>query len=186
MRKLVILLSALGGLSAPSIAWAAEPRVVLLFPEHADGPAVVIPAGSALRLLPSSLDHPNQAVFSGRMELTGTYELKGYGEDAWVTLWPDRKSLAAMPYWHDWWEGPPTEISFENGWAFAQAVVGENQLHKLKAEDHSERGTITVIVDNYDISIECDRAYYSARFVAVVDTKVQLAANAREDEEAGC
>ncbi len=187
MRKLVIIFTALCGLSAPATGQRAEPRVVLLDPKHADGQAVVIPSGSALRLASTSgQDEPSKAVFSGRMTLSGTYELQGYGDEAWVTLWPDKKSLGIVPYWHEWWQGPPTEITLENGWDFAKAVLARNQLHKLKADNHSVRGKITVIVDRYETSIECDNANYFARFVAVVKPNVQLAAKPHEEELEEC
>lgn len=188
MQKLVMILSALCGVSAPAVGQHAQPQVILMFPEDEKNEdeyasAIVIPAGSSLRV--TFPEHPrHNATFSGRLTLTGTYELKGYGDDAWVTLWPDSKAQATLPYWRNWWEGRPTEISLENGWAFAQAVVGKNDLHRLKAdEEHSVRGQITIIVDEYQTIIECDSAHYSARFVSVVGLSVQMAANPPVEEE---
>ena len=186
MRKLVMIFCALAGVSAAAAAGPAEPQVVLIYPDDPNSSAMIIPAGTALRVASLPNDGMTKATFSGRLTLTGAYELKGYGDDAYVTLWPDSKSQAALPYWRDWWEGAPTEIYLDNGWAFAQTVVGKNQLRKLKADDqHAVRGKITIIVDQYETSIECDHATYSARFVSVVGSTIQLAANQPEEQE-GC
>lgn len=187
MRKLVIILFALCGVCAPVVGQGAEPQVIPRNPKNADGPAIIIPAGSALRLA-SFPPEGTSATFRGRLTLTGRYKLTGYGDEAWVRLWPDSKSQAALPYWRNWWEGRPTEIFLENGWAFALAVVGKNELRKLKADTkHSVRGQLTIVVEGYETSIDCDVAHYSARFVSVVNPSIQVAANRpKEEEEKEC
>jgi hypothetical protein len=189
MRKLATILAALCGPGAaalaPLAAAAADPQVVLVDPEFPDGDAIVIPAGSALSVsFPPDPDY--NARFSGRLTLTGAYEVKGYGEDAWVTLRPDPKSLATLPQWRERWEGPLQELYVANGWAFAEAVLPKDELEKLKDESYSVRGQATVVVDDYETSVECDHAHYSARFVSVVNFAVDLADKAGEEEEAGC
>lgn len=184
MRKLVIILAALCGCGAAAMASGAGPRVVLMDPQSPDSDAIIMPAGSTLQVsFPPDPDH--NARFSGRLTLSGTYEVRGYGEYAWVTLWPDRKSRAALPQWRERWEGPLKELYVDNGWAFAQAVASKEELEKLQDEGFSIRGRATVVVDQYETSVECDHAHYSARFVSVVNFAVQMADKASE-EEGGC
>ena len=186
MRKLLLIVAALSGSSAFAMSDGAEPQIVLMDPAFSDGPAVIIPAGSALRVsFPPDPDH--NAAFTGSLTLTGTYELQGYGEDASVMLWLDSPSLAAMPQWRGRWEGGPTHLYIHNGWDFAQAAVPKSELEKLKADDqHRVRGQITVVVDDYETAVECDRAHYSARFVSIVNPTVQMAAVPIDEETGGC
>jgi hypothetical protein len=185
MRQLVMIMAALCASGAAAMDQGAQPRVVLMFPEQSDGPAILMPPGTPLAVtFPDDPDH--NARFTGRLTLTGTYELRGYGEEAWVTLRPDRQSLASLPQWRERWEGPPKELYVGNGWDFAQAVVPKAELEKLKSEDHVVRGRVTMIVEDYETSVECDRAHYSARFVAIETLDVQMAEAPVEEAEGGC
>ena len=173
MRKLVAILGAFCLAAAPALATAQTPAptVILLHPglDPPASEAIVIPAGSPVKLVAFPRDHESTAKFSGRFELTGTYQVEGYGEDALVTLWPDKASLARLPYWND--RGGAEELYLANGWAFAEAVVARGELKKLKAETvESVSGRATIIADDYETSIECDVAHFSARFVSLVNT----------------
>jgi hypothetical protein len=185
MRKLLIGILALCG-SGALAAQTGAPRIVPMYPDQAESDAIVIPAGSPLTVsFPPDADH--NARFNGRLTLMGRYELGGYGEEAWVTLWPDSQSLAMIPQWKDRWEGGLKDLYIDNGWAFAQAVVPKDELHLLKNEDHVVRGHATIVVEDYETSVECDRAHYSARFVSLVDRGFQMAAApVAEEEDAGC
>jgi hypothetical protein len=183
MRKLVAIFAALSFVSAPALAQSAKPQILLLHPDAEDTEAIVIPAGSPLRLGSFPRDFESNAAFRGRFTLSGTYELSGYGKDASATLWPDKKSRDALPYWRV--HGGPNEIYISNAWAFAQAVVAKAKLQKLKAQtDSSVRGQVTIIADDYQTSIECDVASFSARFVSVVKPDVRIAAV--PTSEGGC
>lgn len=177
MRKLMMAGLVLSAFAAPVTGQNSKPKIIPINPEFVDGTAIIIPAGSKLQLVSLPPEGIADAKFSGRLTLTGTYELRGYGDEAWVNLRPDRKSLALLPYWRERWEGGPKEIYLDNGWTFARAVVGKAELQKLQNENYAARGRATIIVDEYQTSIECDRASYSARFVSVVDRSVQVAAN---------
>ena len=182
MRVLTALATA-GFLSCSALAQPMQSRsVVIRSAEHSDPlGTIVIPAGSSLRLVsPISPNNDLQAAFQGRFTLSGSYEIQGYGEDAALSMWPDRKSRASLPHWQD--RDLPEEMSVSNAWAFARAVVPKDKLRRLKNGTlRSVHGRVTIIADQYDTSIECDVVSASARFVAVVG-KVQLAAIPQEEE----
>ena len=183
MRTFVAIFAAVACMSAPALGQSTAPQVVLLHPDADDEEAIVIPVGSALRLASFPRDWASTAAFSGQFTLSGTFELSGHGDDALVTVWPESKSLAALPYWRV--RGGPREIYISNAWAFAQAVVAKDELQKLEAEElPSVRGHVTIIADDYQASIECDAANFSARFVSVVKPDVEMAASAATEE--GC
>ena len=183
--RLVAIFAALCCMSTLTLAQSAKPRVILLHPgaHSADTEAIVIPAGSPMRLVSFPRDFESNAAFRGHFTLSGDYELSGYGDDAVTTLWPDRRSRSVLPYWRD--RGGPHEIYISNAWAFAQAVVPKNKLQTMKANKlPSVRGHVTIIADDYKTSIECDVASFSARFVSVVKPAVRIAANPKSEE--GC
>jgi len=187
MRKLVTIFSALCCMSTLALAQGGKPQVVLLHlgddPADPDSEAIVVPAASPIRLASFPRDHESNAAFRGRFTLTGSYELNGSGENAYITLWPDEKSRAALPFWRV--RGGPNTIYLSNGWAFALAVVPKAELHKLKADtDFVVRGHVTIIADDYRASIDCDLASFSARFVSVVEAPVRIAAIPQS--EGGC
>ena len=182
MRYLFAIFTALCALSAPAGGKSPEPTLVLLRAEDADGEAILIPAATPLSLVGIAKDEA-KASFSGRFTLTGAYEISGYGEDAYVMLWPDRKSREALPYWKQ--RGRPEAIYLNNGWDFALAVARKPDLVRLETDEkHQVRGRISIIADNYQTYIECDAAHFTARFVSIVRPNATIAAVARED--VGC
>jgi hypothetical protein len=185
MRTFVALTAALCFIGAPALAQKARPQIFLLHPgaEPADSEAIVIPAGSSMRLASFERESEINAAFQGRFTLSGAYEIGGYGEDSIATIRPDKKSRDALPYWRD--RGGPHEIYLTNAWAFAVAVAPGAQLQKLKAgKVDLVRGRVTIVADDYQASIECDTAGFSARFVSVVRRPVQIAAIPQREE--GC
>ena len=183
MRKLATIFAGFAFLGAPTLGQSLQPQVVVLNPDADDEEAIVIPAGSPVRLAAFPRDFDSTATFTGSFTLSGTFEVTGYGEDASATLWPDNKSQEALPYWRV--RGGPREIYISNPWAFAQAVIPKDKLEALKGEDRPPlRGHATIIADDYLATIECDAANFAARFVSVVTPDVQMAANPPEEE--GC
>ena len=182
MRTFVALFAVLSVTSTATLAQSAMPQVVLLHPGTDGTEAIVIPSGSSMHLASFPRDFESSATFRGRFTLSGMYEVTGYGENASVTMWPDRKSRDGLPYWRV--HGGPDEIDISNGWAFTRAVVPRDKLQKLKAaRPDSVKGRVTIIADNYQTSIVCDVASFSARFISVVKA-VQIAANPQSEE--GC
>lgn len=130
--------------------------------------SIVIPDGSSLAF--RSFDKDNIAVhFSGRIELSGIYF---YGDNVFdspdngkaVYFKPDRASMARLPYFIQ--RGRPDDIFLSNPAAFARAVVPHGMTMR-KAAPYAT-GHITIIVDRFEASIECDAPNYTARFVSVV------------------
>lgn len=182
MRRLFAIFAALCVLGAPAGGKGSKPSIVLLHADSEDGEALLIPAATPLQFVGIGKED-RKATFSGRFTLTGTYEVSGHGEDAYVRLWPDKKSRDALPSWRE--RGGPEEIYLENGWDFAVAVARKPDLARLETDDkHQLRGRISIIADKYETYIECDAAHFTARFVSVVRPNVTIAAVARED--VGC
>jgi hypothetical protein len=189
MRSLIALTAfacCIAAAPAPHAAkLAPKPTVVLLHPgsKPPDREAIVIPAASPLKLASFPRDFESNATFSGRISLSGAYEVGGYGDDAFATFWPDTKSRATLPYWRE--HGGPDELELTNDWAFVQAVVPKDKLARLKSGKlESVRGHVTIVADDYETSIECDVASFSVRFVSVVAKPVQIAAIPESEE--GC
>jgi len=182
LRKLVAIFATLCCMSGVTLAQSAKPGVFPLYPGDPDAEAIVIPAGSPVSFDSFPPDELSNAVFRGRFTLSGIYELEAHGDDAFVTIWPDKKSRNALPYWRE--RGGPDEIYISNAWAFAQAVVPKDKLQNLKSEKlPSVHGHVTIIADQYETSIECDVASFSARFVSVVKPSVRIAAKPKSEAE---
>ena len=59
------------------------------------------------------------------------------------------------------------------------------KLQKLRSGKLSSiRGQVTIVAEDYESSIECDAAYFNARFVSVVKPAVAVAAMPKNVE--GC
>lgn len=169
MRKFITIVAALGFLSTPALAKAAQaaastpakPAKAML----KDG--ILIPAGSPLRLVSVTRGPEVNATFNGQVEISGIYEIQLYGEEVFATLWPDAKSRQALPSWDG--RGDVDEIFIANSMEFTKAVVSSEELAKLKAGRLPLiRGQATIIADQYETGIECDATHFSARFVSVV------------------
>ena len=187
MRTLVTIFAALCCVSSLALAQSNRPQVVMLHlgddPADPEAEALIIPAASPVHLESFPRDQGTGAVFRGRFTLSGTYELSGYREDSYATFWPNKKSRERLPYWRA--RGGPGAIYLSNGWALAEAVAPKARLAKLQADpEYKVRGNITVIAENFETSIECDAANFSARFVSVVQTPMRVAAV--KGDEGGC
>src|SRR4030095_16057270 len=147
LRGLVALFAVLCSLSFPGLAQSQKPHAVVIRSAKLskDIGEIVIPAGSPLRLISSSSPNRDiQAAFRGRFTLSGSYKVEGYGEEASLTFWPDRKSRDMLPHWQD--RDVPEEMDISHAWAFAQAVLPPDQLQKLKTGKlASVRGRVTII-----------------------------------------
>lgn len=167
MRAQVAIFAALCCMSAAAAAQVAKPQVVALHPGSEGSDAIVVPPGSHMQLASFPGEYGNEAKFRGNFTVSGAYELSGYGDESTVTIWPDDKSIKSLPYWRQ--RGGPEELYLSNPWAFAEAVVAKEKLAKLKAGKLEKvRGTVTIVADDYETSIECDVAGFSARFVSLV------------------
>jgi hypothetical protein len=177
MRTFVSVVTALCCIITPALAHGGKPRTVFIFPgpHTADSTAIVIPAGSPMRLASLPREYNIEVAFRGRFTLSGLYKVEGYGEKTDLTFWPDRKSRNMLPHWRG--RDVPEDMDISGAWAFARAVVPKDQLQRLKSGKlKSVTGRVTIVADNYETSIDCDVVSASARFVSVVNS-VQIAAN---------
>ena len=130
--------------------------------------SIVIPDGSPLVF--KSFDKDAITVhFSGSVTLSGTYYsgnnvYDDASSDKAVYFKPDRASMARLPYFHV--HGRPDDIFVMNPIAFARAVVLHGTVPRKSAPYAT--GQVTIVVDRFEASIECDAPSFSARFVSVV------------------
>ena len=183
MRTLVTIVAALCCISTSALAQGGKPRTVFIFPgpHTADSTAIVIPAGSHMRVASLPRNYDVEVAFRGRFTLSGLYKVEGYGKDTALTFWPDRKTRNMLPHWRG--RDVPEDMDISAAWAFARAVVPKDKLQRLKSGKlKSVTGRVTIVADDYQTSIECDTVSASARFVSVVNS-VQIAANPTSFEE---
>lgn len=144
---------------------------------------LTIPAATSLRLASFGGDPLPTARFSGRVEISGTYEIELYDEEISASLWPDERSRKLLPHWDG--RGEPERLYIANSDDFAAAVLSGEELAKLKSGRLGLiRGQASIVADEYEASlIDCDGTSYEARFVSVLKN-VELAGD--PGEEFGC
>jgi len=132
-----------------------------------------IPAGSPVKF--ASIGQYNVANFSGRFNLNGTYHY-GYVTDnpeadaKYGTLFlffvPDHDILVQLPYWDK--QGKIDDLEFANSKEFVAAVIPKDKLKQLQEKNlFSISGRASVLVEGYQISIECDHATSLVKFIKV-------------------
>lgn len=180
IARLVLAVAAML-LAAPVSADSAK---LIPLPSKAD--IVVLPAGSTLRL--HGFDAEGTATFDGAIELSGAYY---YGDNVLddgttertLSLFPDAATKARMPRYKD--RGIPDSIWIEGADGFAKAVLSPEQiaaLHRKGAKDAS--GHIDMMVDKFQMGIECDAPFMSAHFLSVVRRPMRLAS--KDQPDTGC
>jgi hypothetical protein len=129
----------------------------------------LVPKGSPVRYLKT--DEHDVAHFLGRFQVTGRYYY-GYIPDnpdapePDLYLVPDPKPRALLPYRKD--RGPVSEIIFENPEEVIRKVLPQEVVQLVRANKRrSVSGEVTLIVSNYQATVECDHAYYRVRFISV-------------------
>ena len=184
MRKLVIAAAAASLLAGPAPAQVtAKPQAAPLSAiEAALEGGLTIPA-SSLRLASFGGDPLPTARFTGRVEISGTYEVELYDEKISASLWPDEKSRKLLPHWDG--RGEAEQLYIANSEEFAKAVLSGEELAKLRSGRLALiRGQASIVADEYEASlIDCDGTSYEARFVSVLKN-VELAGD--PGEEFGC
>jgi hypothetical protein len=183
--RIAVAFATLLGADAGALATDARPQIVLLRPNAhpQDNEAMILPAGSPMRLVSFPRDFYSTAAFRGQFTLSGKYEIGADSDNTVATVWPDEQSRKLLPYWR--LHGGPRGIDVSNAEAFAEAVIPREMLQKLKAgKMPSVRGRVTIVADDYKSTIECDAANFSARFVSVVKPPVRVAAKPTSEE--GC
>ena len=183
MRSGIIMFVGACCISTGTFAQDAKPLAFPLYPEDVAAEAILVPAQSPLGFVSYSREDFVKAVFTGRFTMSGTYEVEVFEDGFWVRMWPDKKSRSVLPSWRQ--RGGPHEISLSNSSAFAEAVLPEAKLQKLRAGKLSSvRGQVTIRAERYEASIECDAPHFHARFIYVVKPAVAMAAKPKAVE--GC
>lgn len=182
MRQPWLILAAIGALAVPALAGAPTKQTIALYEDYPDGEALVVPASSPLRLASFTRDGEVTAKFEGRVTLTGRYEAQGYGEDVFVSFWPDEASARQLPAWRE--RGPADVLYLDRGWEFVQAVATPLELEKLRKDEKFKlRGRASIVADEYWTGIECDASHFGARFVSLVKSRQKLASIARAGDD---
>ncbi len=132
---------------------------------------LVIPANSPVTF--RQFDQYDSAQFSGRFVLEGVFILDcaycepGYKDnEIRLSMVPDPAIAARLPHWkkHD----NDIAIIITNAGSFMRAVSTPTQRRLLLSGKLDEvRGHAAIVVDQYEASLNCDSADYSARFVAI-------------------
>lgn len=132
---------------------------------------VVIPAESALRF--QRFDSYDSAHFSGRLLLEGVYiidcadcEPGIKGTKLHLSIVPDPWIAARLPHWKKHDNDIAVDISGAD--SFIRAIVSPAKRKLLLFGKLDEiRGRTAIIADEYEVSLDCDSADYSARFLMV-------------------
>jgi hypothetical protein len=151
--------------------------------------AMVIPAGSPVQFQGFG-QYYNSARFSGKFVLEGIFVLDcdycepGYKDNQIrLSIIPDPAMADRLPHWkkHD----NDIAIVITNAASFMRAVSTPAQRRLLLAGKLDEvRGRAAIVVDQYEASLDCDSASYSARFVAIA--KPPKLAKVKVNGDFGC
>jgi len=133
--------------------------------------AMVIPADSPVTF--RHFDQYDSALFGGRFVLEGVFVLDcdycepGYKDnEIRLSIIPDPAIAARLPHWkiHD----NDIAILITNAGSFMRAVSTPDQRRLLLSGKLDQvRGRAAIVVDQYEASLNCDSADYSAHFVAI-------------------
>lgn len=149
---------------------AAPARIEL--PNKAD--TVIVPQDSGLIF--SRYEDKNDgigAIFKGQVTLTGTYF---YGDNAYnddsgtvdLSLYfkPDAATVARLPHLER--RGKAVDVFITGAAPFAKALLSEAQLVALRKKGALyATGTVSIVVDDFQASVDCDAASFTARFVSL-------------------
>ena len=182
-RALVTLLSfALVAASPPT-----RPTEIPWAPGEAE--ALVVPAGSPIHFI--RYDKERVARFRGRLVVTGTFI---YGCDIECepplgkgdvngSIVPDPEVAARLPHWklHD----NDMRIFLDGGDRLAAQVISRSERAAILAgKVDNVRKHVSIVVDDFNATLECDSAAYGARFVSLA--KPPKVAKAKLDGNYGC
>lgn len=156
-----------------------------------DGLDYAIPMDSPVQFV--ALEQYDAAKFRGRFVMSGTYHYGFLSHNPQADseynvpelyFLPDAKLATRLPYWKQ--RKRVHEIRFRNPDAFANAIIPTDELEKLRRRKiFSVSGRASIVVDDYQASVECDYPTYSVSFVSVDHSESALASLSFV-EEYGC
>jgi hypothetical protein len=183
MRALIALLS----LALASAAPPPKATFIPWTPGNYEG--LLIPAASPIHF--TRWDKEHYAHFSGRFILTGTFV---YGcnvecgppmqsADIEADVIPDPAMAARLPRWK--LRNGDLLIYLVDGERLAKQIVTRNERAALLAGKVPDvRKHVAIVVDDFQAGIECDSAFYSARFIAIA--KPVQVARGKTEPNYGC
>jgi len=173
------------------LASAAPPEQPIAMPNS--GWTLVVPTGSPVNF--RGFGEYGAVRYQGRFVLTGTFsygcsiECEGTVPESQLVLivYPDPAVAALMPrvkmQYGDLQSGSAIYIRQES--RLAHAISTREERAALRAGRLPEvQGRIAIVVDDLEVSGECDSVTYSVRFVSLA--KVQKFTNAEPAGGAGC
>lgn len=187
LRSLALMFVATAFSVAHAGSPAPDPKLDLV--ESADqGIVYAVPKASPLRL--KKVDHDG-AHFAGSLRIAGSY-VYGHNFDASddaesergaepeLYFIPDDAARALLPYWHE--RGPVRGLYFSNRDAFVRAALAAPLIARVKQRKvKSVTGRLTIWIDSYIATGECDTPIYTARFLKIERTPDIVAHNAYAD-----
>jgi hypothetical protein len=146
-----------------------------------------MPANSPVQFL-SVDEYGTDIKFKGQFTLSGTYRYGYFRDDVNgdpdLSFMPDKSIAATLPYWQG--REQVDTIIFSNPEKFVKDVIPSASLKKLKNKSAlSLTGRITILVDQYEASIDCDVPAYSVNFISV-QKNLSLAASRYRITDDGC
>jgi hypothetical protein len=157
-----------GLLAAASISAAAPSEQIIPLD---DGEALIVPADSPAHFRRLGKDH--DAHFTGKFVLTGTfsygceYDCDGSVKESDLALYvvPDAALVARLPRWKQ--HTNDIRVFIDNPIAFGRGTVSSEQRAALmNGRLDRVTGHVSIVVDQLQITIECDSAGAVAHFVA--------------------
>lgn len=135
-----------------------------------------VPADSLVRVLSYDRESVTAEFSPGRFTLSGAFRY-GCGDacekpfrqgDMQLEFVPDPKVAARLPRW----KGYTTSLAIEidEGDAFAAKVIPPQVMQELlQGRRKWVTGRATIVVDGFHSGVDCDAAWYSARFVSLAE-----------------
>lgn len=153
-----------------------------------DGEALIIPANSPVQF--SRFGTEDDAHFSGRFVLTGTYSLEcdycdesSTEKDLVLDVDPDPQLAERLPHWKI--RDQDVKVYLFRTDALVRGISTSKERAEVVSHKRDDiHGRIAMVVDDFRLAIECDSSFYSARFVRIVKP-LQLA-QAQRDGNYGC
>ena len=129
------------------------------------------------------------AKFAGSVEISGRF-LIAWGhfdttrEFLHVAFYPDAESAALLPRMT--FDRPVSELFFDNQEAAVAMLLDAENAQRFHARELLHiRGEASIIIRDYQISVACDRRWYSVELVSV-RAKGDTAVTARANGPVGC
>ena len=143
---------------------------VIPFPKTDD--ALVIPGDSPVRF--QRFGKQDTAYFTGRFILTGQFRLEcdfcegsGTENDLELYIVPDPALAARLPHWRKY--NDDNRIFIKRKGTLVRSLGNRTERLEIAAGKRDDiHGRIAIMVDDFRLSIECDSASITARYVAMV------------------